>query len=259
MTPGGPVTNTQNTIQNNCQNGINVGTGSTANLVLHNAIQGNGGTGVGVNGGNAVLSACCDPADNPGQILIQNNLRGIVVSAGGSANINAGNDLDGNPGTILIKDNKEWGVLVFGPAVVSLIGQTIVQNNMTTLSTAFGFALPAGIIASNGGVLFLSFGVQILNNHGPGILADVQSKVRLGSLPALPPFPPPLFPGITVSGNTADGVVLTHMSIAESFAGNTISGNTGADLTCYATSLLFGDVTGITVNKCANTEQAKKK
>ena len=36
------------------------------------------------------------------------------------------------------------------------------------------------------------------------------------------------------------------------------SGNGIADVACDSTSLLFGNVTGLAVTKCANTEQSKK-
>ena len=103
--------------------------------------------------------------------------------------------------------------------------------------------------------------VEIRDNFGAGIWADVNGMVRLGSLPPTPvpadPCAPPPWTGITVTGNDDKGVLLLHMSIAESFAGNSLSGNTTANVDCDNTSLLFGDLTGIAVNKCATTERGR--
>jgi len=128
---------------------------------------------------------------------------------------------------------------------VDINGQVILQNNATNPITAFD---RAAVVISKGGTLNVNgSGLRIMNNNGPGIWAYMLSKLQLG----------PLQGGaiITISGNREEGLRLTQMSVAWSFAGSTISGNTGADATCDKTSLLFGDVSGISVIKCAHTER----
>ena len=61
-----------------------------------------------------------------------------------------------------------------------------------------------------------------------------------------------------VDRHTEEGVRVLHMSIVWSNSG-TLFGNGVADLTCDGSSLVFGDLSGVVVNKCANTEQGKKK
>ena len=115
------------------------------------------------------------------------------------------------------------------------------------------FARSLLLCAAVGGLLLIGGGgVQITGNNGPGIWLDMQAKLRLG---------PPLngtSSDFTINGNAEEGVRVLHMSIVWSNSG-TLFGNGVADLTCDGSSLVFGDVTGIAVNKCANTEQGKKK
>ena len=256
------LVNSPNTVRNNCGAGINASGGSSVGISLQNTTSGNVGRGITLGGGsNANLNACCTPVTNdPAQITIENNFRGIQAGTGGFANINGGADGAGNPGTILIQNNAEWGLNAFGGGSINVSGQTIVQNNSLAPQSAIGIAPPAGVFIRAGGSVFVNPGAQILNNSGPGIEADLQGIITLGNLPPPPGSPPPVFTGVTISGNQAEGVRLLHMSIAESFAGNTISGNLGtADVTCDGSSWLVGNVTGIGTIKCANTEQTKKK
>ncbi len=83
-------------------------------------------------------------------------------------------------------------------------------------------------------------GPEIKNNGGPGFLADRQAIL--------------FFRNSTISYNTEEGVRLLHMSLAESNSGNTISGNGAADFSCDGTSLLYGDLTGISSIMCRNVE-----
>jgi hypothetical protein len=239
----------KNIIQNNCANGIGGGAGNNIGIGLHNEIKINGGAGIGVgNGASVNLSAGGDDGGNPSTILIQGNAgRGIDVGPGATLNISA--TANPSPSSVVIEDNGGHGIGVTGPALAALSGNVIVEKNST--DTNPDFVLRAGILVRYGGTLFLNPGSQVINNSGPGIWADVQSKVGLGS-----PFNPSAV-GPTITGNSQEGVRLEHMSIAQSGAGVAASGNGGADLTCDGTSLLFGSYDGIVQIKCAHKEKVK--
>ena len=173
---------------------------------------------------------------------IRNNLQGLLVS--GRANLTALPDAIGSA-EILIEFNQQQGVIIEEQGRVDINGQVILQNNATNPVTTRD---RAAVIIGKGGTLNVNgSGLRIMNNNGPGIWAYMLSKVQLG----------PLSGGanITITGNGEEGLRLTQMSVGWSFAGSTISGNTGADATCDKTSLLFGDVSGISVIKCAHTER----
>jgi len=217
-----PPVNTENFLQNNCGPGVGTSPGSSANLSGWNTIQNNQGGGAGGNG---------------------------------RVSINAGLDSGGNQTTILIQNNQ-------GPAggantggFLSLGGNVIVQNNALNPDvTMYPAGMRAALVAYSQGIVFVNGQVQILNNQGPAIWADLQSVVRLGP-PVIVPPPPP---NLTVSGNTGGGLKLTHMSVAQSSSIAVMTGNTGSDASCDTSSLIYGDVTGISVMKCSNTEQTKK-
>lgn len=199
--------------------------------VTPNFIQDNCGTAIGV----SLASTVNLSSDN----TIRNNRQGLSVN--GRATLNAG------AGAILIEFNQQQGVIIQEQGRVDINGQVIVQNNATNPITTRD---RAAVVIGKGGTLNVNgSGLQIMNNNGPGIWAYMLSKVQLG----------PLSGGanITISGNREEGLRLTQMSVGWSFAGSTITGNTGADVTCDKTSLLFGDVEGISVNKCAHTEREK--
>ncbi len=80
----------------------------------------------------------------------------------------------------------------------------------------------------------------IEDNDGPGVLADVQAKVFL------------FFTNI--QGNQEGGLCLLHDSVAQSREGNIMSGNGIADAKCDSTSLLFGDLSGISDLECESAE-----
>jgi hypothetical protein len=54
----------------------------------------------------------------------------------------------------------------------------------------------------------------------------------------------------TISGNSEGGLRLMQMSMAWLSSGSMIFNNGGRDATCDPTSYLFGDASGIAVNKC---------
>jgi len=218
-----------------------IGLSNTSWLMLNggtapNFIQDNCGTAISVS-----LASTVNLNSNN---TIRNNLQGLLVS--GRANLNP-NTVPGS--TLLIELHRDQGVIVEEQGRVDINGQVIIQNNATNPTTAFDHA---AVVIGKGGTLNVNgSGLQIVSNNGPGIWAYMLSKVQMGTALA--------GANVTISGNAEEGLRLEQMSVAWSFAGSTITGNTGADVTCDKTSLLFGNVNGISVNKCANTEKEKKK
>ncbi len=216
------------TIEGNRGQGLAAGEGSSADLQgqfsgvpTANVIQNNCGAGIQVNS-NSVVNVS-SPA------TIQGNGLGVHVF-GGHANLGGGT----GTGSILIQNNLGFGVRVFGGANLSTGRQTTIQNNNN-----------AGIWAAANAVVDAGGGIQVLNNNGPGIWAQLNSTVIFG-----PIVNPSATVNVTIAGNIAEGLRLEHMSLAESFAGVSMSGNGGADATCDGTSTLVGATPDIGVNLC---------
>ena len=246
---------TPNNITNSCGNGINVGLGSSAGFTMLGTISGNGGAGVTVNGGSFSASGCC-VGENTGSVVIENNRAGVIVGLGGGfAAVNGGSTCSGATGTAAIRNNLEWGAIVSGPSFLGLSGVVTVEGNQSAPTSSTALAYRAGIYGNYGATIFVTPGAQVNNtNLGAGILVDAQSKLRLGSLPLVAPpgspCTPPSFPNASITGNGNDGVRATHMSFIEILSTTSITGNTGKDARCDASSLLVGVTTGIGTSKC---------
>ena len=203
-----------NFFENNCRAGVNVGFGSS----------------VGFRGDNT----------------IQGNRDGVQVGSGAFARFAPGTRGDGTFFTTTIQNNQLRGVNAFGQSSVRIIDKTIIYNNGMDADPADpGFDNRAGVRVSFGADVRVAGVVdeprpEIMNNDGPGILASFQTKLLLENS--------------TIMFNTEEGVRLLNMSAANSVGGNTISDNGVADVSCDSTSLLFGDVTGISSIFCRNVE-----
>ncbi|MBI2820147.1 MAG: hypothetical protein HYX73_09230 [Acidobacteria bacterium] len=249
----GELLNTLNTVSDSCSNGISVDGTSSANINFHAVIEDNLGTGVNVSGGRANINAFFDQLEMPTTIQIDHNRVGVSVSDGGSVGMGAATGGPSGDSELRIEDNQQWGVIVQGPSFAGTGGQTIIQGNSLTPTGPLAIAYPAGVLVYYGGSVFLNPETQVIDNGGAGILAFAQGKVRLGNVGN----PTGL---VTISGNDAEGLNLQLMSLAESFAGTTISGNFGAaDAVCDGTSVLAGDVSGIATTKCSNIDKGGKK
>ena len=152
-----------------------------------------------------------------------------------------------------IHDNLCGGVTGLLGASVVVFGEAVIENNGNTTDTSHRyFRLHSGVSAYFGSNLFISGpfagGPTIQNNFGPGIVLDLNSNGQ--------------FENLTVQGNSEGGLNVLHQSVAELLPGNTVfAGNlsTGGDTDCDGTSLLFGDMTNVDANKCAQAEGTKKK
>ena len=181
-----------------------------------------------------------------GDNTIEGNRDGVQVGSGGFARFAPGTDGDVTFFTMTIRNNELRGVNAFGQSGVRITGLTIIENNgMTADPDDPEFDNRAGVRVSFGAdVRVLGVvdepGPEITNNDGPGILATFQTKLLLENS--------------TIMFNTEEGVRLLNMSAANSVGGNTISDNGVDDITCDSTSLLFGDLTGISSIFCRNVE-----
>lgn len=245
-------------IRNNGGQGI-FADGSVLQINQFTIIENNAGVGLFLLGGRVRLFGLGDPVIVRGNgsgvgldfgasgffvgdIRIENNGGfGVFVGEGGSAGFIA-NSSDGTT----IEGHSVVGLNLRRTAAARLLGPHQVRNNGTA-----GEPLTAGVRVVKGSS-FLAVprvagggGVEISNNVGPGVRAEDNATVVLI--------------GSTISNNLEEGVRLVHLSVGEFAAPNTIFGNGVADLLCDATSLVVGDLTGISNVKCAKVEKVKKK
>ena len=134
-----------------------------------------------------------------------------------------------------------------GLSRVTISGRVIIKDNSGLPSDDPGFPFRAAVRVRFGGVLSILGSRDdpgrrpiIEGNDGPGVLADIQSKVFLFYT--------------NIHDNQEGGLCLLHDSVAESFEGNVMSGNGIADAKCDDTSLLFGDLSGISDLECESAE-----
>ncbi len=112
-----------------------------------------------------------------------------------------------------------------------------IQNNGTATADP---TLRGGIRVVRGS-LTLNSGVQVSNNVGPGIRADQNTGTSVTN--------------ITVSNNSEEGVRVGRQSVSGFFPPLAIVGNPVASISCDTTSLVFGDLTGITGVSCSQIER----
>lgn len=163
-----------------------------------------------------------------GATLTGNGAEGIVCRDGSTCH------LDGN---VVIENNGGAGLAAVNSSlfrVVSATGPNSVQGNGSGI-------LLAGI---SNAVLTGPNGNSVTGNNGPGI--EVESISNLALL------------NTAVSNNTGPGVTVLRDSVAgivDGFGTNTISNNGGANLVCDATSLIFGNLGGISKLDCKQIER----
>jgi hypothetical protein len=131
--------------------------------------------------------------------------------------------VNGTPDGMDIEGHSISGVQIIGSAVVTFDGAHKIEAN--------GSASWTSAINLSGGSLFLSNGVQILNNTGTGVSSDFNGHVQVDG-------------SVTVSGNSAGGMRLKHMSV-----GNiTAPYKSSQPIACDRSSLVFGNLTGLNVH-----------
>lgn len=232
------------TVENNARTGISAD-GSVLSLGPAVVIQNNGLVGISTADVRLILTG--DPeAPN---IIQGHGLRGLSLFEGTSATLRGQN---------IIQNNGDFGVGVFHNSVIELNratvqgnGQTGVQVSETSHAELIGNVIRengasgperSGVRITENAEVFLDGGNEISNNQGPGVLVDADATVSsLGNN--------------TISNNTQEGVRLQRQSLAQFFAADSIFGNGGANLSCDTTSLVAGDLTGVTNIKCMKIER----
>jgi hypothetical protein len=185
------------------------------------AYGGTGGTGLLVARGSFALVQAAT--------LTGNAAHGIVCRDGSTCH------LDGN---VVIEDNGAYGLAAVNNSLIRMVSNTgpnSVHGNGSGISLA----------GNSRAVLTGPSGNSVTANNGPGIELDTNSSLALLNT--------------TVSNNTGPGVSVLRNSVAgivDGFGTNTISNNGGANLACDATSLLYGNLNGISKIACTRIERA---
>lgn len=252
------------TVRNNAGRGISALGHSTLTVPGDVIVENNGGGGIRVGEGSVATFDGFTPQGN----IIRNNLTGLSVSFGSVATLNGRNtiqnntvygiqsifdstvdifddeDENGTPLGTVVEGNGGVGLVAAGSSSFFLQGSSKIRNNGAGQNVD-PFYRSSGILITNGSSVFTQEaagpGPEITNNLGPGILIDPSASIA--------------FRSTTVNNNATDGIHLAHLSAAESLGGNTVSGNGGAAVTCDQTSVLFGDLTGISPIQCAQSDR----
>lgn len=221
------------TIEDNAGSGITITGGRLVvnGQVQENFIRGNG-FGVNISGGTATFN---------GQNTIQNNGdTGVQVAGGASATFSALQLSDGSSRVNVIEGHGTIGLHVAAAASATLSGPNIIRNN-----GGAGF----GLNDEHGGVnigtvsrVQFTGGNQITNNIGPGVTARFNGAIALGDS--------------VVTNNAEQGLLLIRQSVGVVETGARISGNGTANVSCDTTSLVAGDLSGISSIDCAKIERA---
>ncbi len=244
------------TIENNGGNGINAN-GSFVQINGGGTIEDNAGSGITITGGRLIVNGQVQEnfirgngfgvnisgaaATFNGQNTIQNNGgTGVQVANGGSAAFNALQLPDGSFRVNVIEGHGTIGLHVAAAASATLSGPNIIRNN-----GGAGFDLNdehGGVNVGTVSRIQFFGGNQIINNIGPGVTARFNGAIALGDS--------------VVTNNAEQGLLLIRQSVGVVETGARISSNGAANVSCDTTSLVAGDLTGISHIDCAKIERA---
>jgi len=273
------------TLQDNQGNGMSAGVGSNATMATNPneriRVLRNGGDGIDVDGSFFQVNfGTLDVENNAGAAIFQTGGRLLIFDGG----VGGGNLFQGNGegidvfnagsaqffGKNTIRNNGDVGLQILGSSVAfngrflpdgtlratvieghATVGVNVVRLGELTMNgphqiqnngTATADPTLRGGIRMIRGSLTLNNGVQVSNNTGPGIRADQNTGTSVTN--------------ITVSNNSEEGVRVGRQSVAGFFPPLAIVGNPVASISCDSTSLIFGDLTGITGTNCNRIERA---
>jgi Right handed beta helix region len=273
------------TLQDNQGNGMSVGVGSNATMATNPneriRVLRNGGDGIDVDGSFFQVNfGTLDVENNAGAAIFQTGGRLLIF---GGQGVGGGNLFQGNGegidifqagsaqffGKNTIRNNGDVGLQVLGSSVMfngrilpdgtlnatvieghATVGVNIVRLGELTMNgphqirnngAATADPTLRGGIRMIRGSLTLNNGVQVSNNVGPGIRADQNTGTSVTN--------------ITVSNNSEEGVKVGRQSVAGFFPPLAIVGNPVASISCDTTSLVYGDLTGITGISCNRIER----
>jgi hypothetical protein len=276
------------TLQDNQGNGMSVGVASNATMATNPneriRVLRNGGDGIDVDGSFFQVNfGTLDVENNAGAAIFQTGGRLLIF---GGQGVGGGNLFQGNGegidifqagsaqffGKNTIRNNGDVGLQILGSSVAfngggtlpdGTLNATVVEGHATlgvnvvrlgelTMSgphqiqnngTATADPILRGGIRVNRSSLTLFNSVHISNNVGPGIRADFNTGTSVGN-------------NVTVSNNTEEGVRVGEQSVADFVPPFTVAGNGQASISCDTTSLVFGDLTGITNIDCSRIQRA---
>ena len=242
-------------IRNNGAAGLNAN-GSFALIIGGVTIENNTGAGIGITGGRLIVNGNVQEnfirgnslgvnvsgavATFLGQNSIQNNGdTGVQVVNGGSAAFNALHLSDGSFRVNVIEGHAQIGLHVAAAASGNLTGPNIIRSNGGAGFTSND--IHGGVNVGTVSRIQFSGGNQISNNLGPGIAARFNGAIVLGDS--------------VVTNNTEQGLLLIRQSVGLVETGASISGNGAANAFCDSTSLLAGELTGVTNIDCSKVER----
>lgn len=172
-----------------------------------------------------------------GQNFVRNNGAVGVQVDGSTADFIGGRRTDGTLDGTNIEKHSLLGVNVTGSSEVSFSGAHKIRNNGTSGGDP---EFLSGLRVSRSSAT-IGDGVQIVDNLGPGVLADFKSGLEV-------------LPHVSVAGNAKGGVRLLHLSAGDV----TVHSSTSIQsISCDDTSILFGHFKGIHTN-CKNDESSSQ-
>jgi Right handed beta helix region len=214
-------------------------------------VDGNAGAGISMEGGR--LQFYGGEADSPGTIennnvglsmndaasatlwsafrIRNNGGTGISVSGASSITLIATVDSKGKNAVTSVTDQSTVGLTLSQSSSAQIYGAHVISKNGSA-------STPGGGIALEGSSLTIGSGTHVDSNIGPGISLVVKSDLIMFDM--------------TVSDNTADGVLETNLSGGGFYKPLVFRGNGGASLFCDKFSVAFGDVDTIHDVDCKN-------
>jgi hypothetical protein len=220
--PGNQITNTGKPNTSGFA-ALDIGPGSSAEILGFANITGNGGYGVGVAGSGSVS---LDAGLAGSLIDIGNNEDiGMLIFGGGAV------DMSARPGTIRVHDNAHNGILVIGSSS-TLFGNIVLQNNGNA-----GDGLPAqlGLVSS-----LAQVGGNVQTSGEIGVFMFLQSSMLIGDDDAV---------GTVAFSGTQMGLGLFGGSVADANDG---SSSSMSSMNCDATSWTSGPIAVTGSNNCGN-------
>jgi hypothetical protein len=222
-------------IQNN-GDGVDVTTNSTGNIA-DSTIQNNVFEGVFVNDRSSVLFRRQNSIAGNGDtgIFVLDLSRAVFNQRVVGSTVQA----------TTIENNVFAGMVVAAQSLVRMGGQHKVRTNGCNNNPSCSENIVGGIFLLRNSTFRGSGGLEISNNIGPGLAAEQGVDVGLNDT--------------KFNNNSGDGLQIRRISIGDLLSGNTFSGNGGASVSCDSTSLVVGDLTGITNISCKQIERDKGK
>ena len=166
--------------------------------------------------------------------LIQNNGEvGLQVVGGSSAEFFGFTEPDGTVAETVIQGHSGPGVNIVRSSAATFNGANVIRHNGSASDS-----LRSGIRIEHSNVTL--DGTTVAGNTGPGIVARESSTVNI-------------LDSAVIRNNSEDGVRLKFQSNGGFSQPITIAGNGASSVSCDASSLAFGDFTGITNVNC-NTQ-----